>query len=84
MELPLGWEVTIDPWPHGGSDFGDDYTARLTQLFCFARDMTKRNHDVNHSSFPLPICPVMDTVTKQLVRVERLPTGCYGGQDDLL
>ncbi|KAG8415846.1 hypothetical protein J3459_014006 [Metarhizium acridum] len=82
MELPSGWEVAIDPWPYGGSDFGDDYTTRLTQLFCFARDMTKGNDDVNHYSFPLPICAVMDTATKQLVRVERLPTGGHGDQDD--
>lgn len=48
MELPTGWEVAIDPWPYGGSDFGEKDTTRLTQLFCFARDMTKGNDDVNH------------------------------------
>ncbi|KAF5132862.1 Copper amine oxidase 1 [Metarhizium anisopliae] len=46
--------------------------------------MTKRNHDVNHYCFPLPICPVMDTVTKQLVRVERLPTGGYDYVPEIL
>ncbi|TQV92114.1 copper amine oxidase 1 [Cordyceps javanica] len=80
LELPVGWEVAIDPWPYGGSDVGPDYTARLTQLFCFARDMTKGNDDVNHYSYPLPICVVMDTMTRQVLRVERMATG---GHDDI-
>ncbi|OAA57841.1 copper amine oxidase 1 [Akanthomyces lecanii RCEF 1005] len=78
MELPQGWEVAIDPWPYGGSDFGSDYTARLTQLFCFARNMTIGNSDTNHYSYPLPFCVVMNTITKQVLRVERLATGGYG------
>ncbi|CAG8983471.1 hypothetical protein HYALB_00000640 [Hymenoscyphus albidus] len=75
LELPKGFEeIAIDPWPFGGPD-ATDQDSRLTQLFCFARDKTKQNEDANHYAYPLPICVVMDTNKKTVVRVERLPTG---------
>ncbi|OAA57834.1 copper amine oxidase 1 [Akanthomyces lecanii RCEF 1005] len=40
--------------------------------------MTIGNSDTNHYSYPLPFCVVMNTITKQVLRVERLATGGYG------
>lgn len=31
--------------------------------------------DSNHYAFPLPISPVIDTVTKEVIRIDTLPTG---------
>ncbi|OAA52941.1 copper amine oxidase 1 [Cordyceps fumosorosea ARSEF 2679] len=80
LQLPPHWQVYIDPWPFGGSDVEPGNTRRLTQLFFFARGMTKNNDDVNHYPFPLPFCVVMDTATMEVLRVERTATG---GHEDL-
>ncbi|KAG6000816.1 hypothetical protein E4U21_004959 [Claviceps maximensis] len=77
--LPEGFEVTIDPWPYGASDNGDD--PRYMQGLVFARDARKKHHDTNHYAYPIPIIPVFDVVTKKVVRVDRLATG--GSEDGL-
>jgi primary-amine oxidase len=47
----------------------------------FARDTRSGNSDSNHYSYPIPIIPVMDTYSKEIVRIDRLATG--GREDGL-
>lgn len=74
--LPEGFEVTIDPWPYGPPENEDD--PRYMQGLVFARDARKEHPDANHYGYPIPIIPVMDWVTKKVVRVDRLATGGAG------
>ncbi|KAH7161295.1 copper amine oxidase [Dactylonectria macrodidyma] len=81
--LPEGFEVTIDPWPYGGPDRtsdGDGDVPRYMQGLVFAMDTSKNNPDSNHYAYPIPIIPVMDVTTSQIIRVDRLPRG--GAGDD--
>ncbi|KAI1662820.1 copper amine oxidase [Daldinia decipiens] len=75
--LPENFVVTIDPWPYGGPDL-DENIPRYMQGLVYARDASKNNIDSNHYSYPLPIIPIMDTATKELIRVDRLATGGIG------
>lgn len=77
FKLPEGFNITFDPWPYGGPDPGEDY-ERYTQGLCFARDTRNGNPDSNHYGYPLPIIPVMDTHTSEIVRVDKLATGGEG------
>ena len=74
--LPEGFEITIDPWPTGGAEEADE--PRLLQGLVFARDASKVDKHTNHYGYPIPIIPVMDWVTQEVVRVDRLPTGGSG------
>lgn len=78
--LPEGFTVAIDPWPYGGPDDNEDL-PRYMQGLVFARDSAHANEDANHYAYPIPIIPVMDWVTKKILRVDRLATG--GSQDGL-
>ncbi|KAH7372203.1 primary-amine oxidase [Cadophora sp. MPI-SDFR-AT-0126] len=80
LDLPEGFVVTIDPWPYGGPD-PSEVAPRYTQGLCFARDTRNGNEDSNHYGYPLPIIPIMDTYSKEIVRVDRLATG--GREDGL-
>ena len=77
FSLPEGFSVTIDPWPYGPDH--TDETPRYMQGLVFAQDSSKENIDSNHYGFPIPLIPVVDWVTKEVIRVDRLPTG---GADD--
>ena len=76
FSLPEGFTITIDPWPYGGSD--NDGDPRLMQGLVFARDESKKNDDSNHYAYPIPIIPVVDWVTKKVIRIDRLATGGAG------
>ncbi|KAG9237669.1 copper amine oxidase [Amylocarpus encephaloides] len=78
FKLPDGFHVTIDPWPYGGDA---ERNPRYTQGLCFAKDSRSGNDDSNHYSYPLPIIPVMDTYTHEIVRIDKLATG--GKEDNL-
>ncbi|OTB17168.1 hypothetical protein K445DRAFT_316661 [Daldinia sp. EC12] len=75
--LPEHFVITIDPWPYGGPD-PDEEIPRYMQGLVYARDTSKNNIDSNHYSYPLPIIPIMDVATKQIIRVDRLATGGIG------
>ncbi|KAK7433211.1 hypothetical protein QQZ08_000146 [Neonectria magnoliae] len=77
--LPEGFKVTIDPWPYGGPDEDEGIIPRYMQGLVFATDASKNNPDSNHYGYPIPIIPVMDWVTKQVIRVDRVATG--GSED---
>ncbi|PHH84444.1 hypothetical protein CDD83_1934 [Cordyceps sp. RAO-2017] len=73
--LPEGFNVTVDPWPYGGAD---EENPRFMQGLVFAKDMSKKNDDSNHYAYPIPVIPVVDWVTREVVRVDRLATGGAG------
>lgn len=79
FELPEGFSVIIDPWPYGGPD--EEGAPRYMQGLVFARDDKSKNLDANHYAYPIPFIPLMDWVTKTIVRIDRLATG--GADDDL-
>lgn len=74
--LPEGFTVTIDPWPYGPDE--EEGTPRIMQGLVFARDTSKNNADANHYAYPIPIVPVMDWVSKEIIRIDRLATGGRG------
>jgi primary-amine oxidase len=78
IKLPEGFEVVIEPWPYGGLAAEEENT-RYFQGLCFGRDTRPNNPDSNFYAYPLPLIPVMDAKTKEIVRIDRLPTG---GQED--
>jgi len=80
FDLPEGFVVTIDPWPYGGPDVSEN-APRYTQGLCFGRDTRSGNEDSNHYGYPLPIIPVMDTYSGEIVRIDKLATG--GREDGL-
>ncbi|EHL02606.1 putative Copper amine oxidase 1 [Glarea lozoyensis 74030] len=59
----------------------DDEDKRYFQGLCFAQDKRSGNPDSNFYAYPLPLIPVMDARTKEIVRIDRLGTG--GKQDGL-
>ena len=75
--LPEGFDYTIDPWPYGPPGETEE-PPRYIQGLIFARDASKKNEDVNHYAYPIPLIPIVDWTTKQVIRVDRLPTGGKG------
>ncbi|KAM5350444.1 hypothetical protein ACJ41O_006949 [Fusarium nematophilum] len=80
LRLPEGFEVVVEPWPYGAPDpsDGDD---RLFQALLFAQDKRSGNPDSNFYAYPLPLIPVMNYHTGEIIRIETPATG--GGQDPL-
>ncbi|KKK14408.1 hypothetical protein P175DRAFT_0500460 [Aspergillus ochraceoroseus IBT 24754] len=77
FDLPEGFEVVIEPWPYGGLDYSDS-NKRYFQGLCFAQDASKKHPDANFYSYPLPLIPVMDAHTQEIIRVDRPATGGKG------
>lgn len=80
LELPQGSVVIIDPWIYGsdglkkGTTFFDD--KRVYQCYLYMRDpQNSEQADSCHYAFPLPISPVIDPSTLELVRIDILPMG---------
>jgi primary-amine oxidase len=78
FNLPPGFEVIVEPWPYGGRDLDED-NRRYFQGLCFAQDIRSGNPDSNFYGYPLPLIPVMDAHTREIVRIDRLATG---GEED--
>lgn len=74
FNLPEGFGVVIEPWPYGGLDPSDE-NRRYMQGLIFAQDKNKGNEDANFYSYPLPIIPVMDANTQEIIRIDRPATG---------
>ncbi|CAE7007373.1 hypothetical protein CFE70_001440 [Pyrenophora teres f. teres 0-1] len=77
FKLPEGFEWVIEPWPYGGNEEGTE-CKRYFQGLCFAQDTRNGNPDANFYAYPIPIIPVMDTQTKEIIRVDRCATGGRG------
>jgi primary-amine oxidase len=80
FRIPEGFEVIVEPWPYGGRD-PDNEDKRYFQGLCFAQDKRSGNPDSNFYAYPLPLIPVMDARTKEIIRIDRLGTG--GKEDGL-
>ncbi|KYK57983.1 copper amine oxidase [Drechmeria coniospora] len=77
IELPDGFELVLEPWPYGAPDEADGAT-RFFQALCFAQDTRHGNPDANFYSYPLPLIPIMDASTCEIVRVDEPATGGNG------
>ncbi|KAF4440936.1 Copper amine oxidase 1 [Fusarium austroafricanum] len=76
IKFPEGFEPVIEPWPYGAPDLEDGNT-RFFQALVFARD-TRKGQDSNFYAYPVPLIPVMDAVTREIVRIETPATGGKG------
>ncbi|KAK1726039.1 copper amine oxidase [Colletotrichum acutatum] len=77
LQLPEGFEVVVEPWPYGAPDAADG-DSRFFQALIFARDTRSGNPDSNFYAYPLPLIPVMNAHTKEIVRIDELATGGKG------
>lgn len=75
--LPEGFDITVDPWPYGGPEETETLT-RTMQGLVFGVDKTSGNKDSNHYAYPIPIIPVVNWDTKEMIRIDRLATGGLG------
>ncbi|KAK4665014.1 uncharacterized protein QC763_509740 [Podospora pseudopauciseta] len=79
LGLPEGAVVVMDPWIYGAdgikeAKFFDD--KRVMQCNLYLRDpKNSSEEDSCHYSFPLPVSPVIDPATLELVRIDIMPTG---------
>lgn len=56
----------------------------MYQVYLYARDPhNSSEEDSNHYAFPLPISPVVDTITSTVVRIDRINTGADNTPKDL-
>src|SRR5690242_16999077 len=72
--LPEGFDVTVDPWPYGGPEDHEDL-SRTMQGLVFGVNKAIGNEDTNHYAYPIPIIPIVNWNTKEVIRVDRLATG---------
>jgi primary-amine oxidase len=81
LKLPEGTVVVPDPWIYGSDGlktedgkFYDD--KRVMQCYLYMRDPKNSSQpDSCHYAFPLPISPVVDTITMEVVRIDIVATG---------
>lgn len=79
LQLPEGSVVISDPWIYGSDGvknekFFDD--KRVMQCYLYMRDPNNSSEpDSCHYAFPLPISPVVDTVTMKVIRIDVVATG---------
>lgn len=78
MSLPEGAVVVIDPWMYGGCS-SPESVPRYMQGLIYTRDPGTNDRDSNHYAFPLPIIPVVNMTTREVVRIDKL---CTGGAED--
>jgi primary-amine oxidase len=71
MQLPPGVTVIGDPWIYGTDT--ENENRRLFQIYMYIIDTNHPQH--NHYSLPCAFSPVFDVMTKELVRMDYLPTG---------
>jgi primary-amine oxidase len=71
MQLPEGYTVCNDPWIYGTDSATE--ARRLAQ--CYMYIIETDHPESNHYSLPCAFSPVFDQVTKELIRIDQLPTG---------
>ncbi|GAB7352695.1 hypothetical protein MBLNU459_g3054t1 [Dothideomycetes sp. NU459] len=80
LNLPSDTVVQADTWMYGADKFSDVDTHKQLQVLLYARGPS--NHpDSNQYSFPLPISPVFDIFTDEIIRIDPCATG--GKEDGL-
>jgi primary-amine oxidase len=77
FNLPKGFEIVVEPWPYGGLDNADDPKRRHMQALIYAAQ--SGDFDSNFWGYPVPIIPVIDAQTREVIRIHEVSTG--GGGD---
>lgn len=80
LKLPSDTIVQADTWMYGADKFSDIDTHKLLQVLLYARGPS-HHPDSNQYSFPLPVSPVFDIFTDDVIRVDPCATG--GKEDGL-
>lgn len=70
LELPDDVQIVAEPWPYGSEDGVD---RRWFQIFMYVKLVD--HPEANHYATPLPISPVFDYLTKELIRIDHIPQG---------
>ncbi|KPM37240.1 Copper amine oxidase 1 [Neonectria ditissima] len=77
LKLPPHARVLNDPWA-----FGTDDAKERRRLFqCYMYAALSDDDEANHYSLPLPLAPVFDAHTLELVDLQRLPMGTNDALD---
>ena len=71
LKLAPGMTVCNDPWIYGTDNPKE--TRRLFQCYMYIVSVNNPQH--NHYSLPAKFSPVFDGITKELVRMDYLPSG---------
>ncbi|KAI9703925.1 MAG: hypothetical protein M1820_005707 [Bogoriella megaspora] len=80
LKLPDDVVIQCDTWMYGADRDSTEDTHKMIQALLYAR--APHNHpDSNQYAFPLPISPVLDIFSGEIVRIDPLATG--GKEDGL-
>lgn len=71
LKLAPGTTVCNDPWIYGADDPNE--TRRLFQCYMYIVEVDHPQN--NHYSLPCKFSPVFDGITRELVRIDYLPSG---------
>ncbi|KAG5660901.1 hypothetical protein KAF25_002544 [Fusarium avenaceum] len=71
LKLPLNARVHNDPWAFGT----DDANERRRLFQCYMYVALNDDPEANHYSLPIPLAPIFDAHTLELVELQRLPMG---------
>ncbi|KXJ90345.1 copper amine oxidase [Microdochium bolleyi] len=78
FNLPEGFEIVVEPWPYGGLDPADERGRRFMQALIFATKSNAKGPDANFYSYPMPIIPIVDAVTREVIKIHELTTSGDG------
>ncbi|KAF7548705.1 hypothetical protein G7Z17_g6883 [Cylindrodendrum hubeiense] len=71
LKLPPNARIENDPWA-----FGTDNAKEKRRLFqCYMYVAMSEDGEANHYSIPLPLAPIFDAHTLELVDLQKLPMG---------
>ncbi|GAP85724.2 putative primary-amine oxidase [Rosellinia necatrix] len=71
LKLPTNARIINDPWA-----YGTDSASERRRLFqCYMYIALNDDDQANHYSLPLPLAPIFDAHTLELVELQRLPMG---------
>ncbi|OHE91448.1 primary-amine oxidase [Colletotrichum orchidophilum] len=71
LKIPEGARILNDPWAYGT----DDAKERRRLFQCYMYLALDDDDEANHYSIPLPLAPIFDAHTLELVDLQKLPLG---------
>ncbi|KAK4889427.1 cytochrome c oxidase subunit 1 [Elasticomyces elasticus] len=77
LKLPRGAKVINEPWAYGT----DNESERRRLFQCYMYMALSDDTEANHYSLPLPLAPIFDAHTLELIALERLPRGAGADVD---
>ncbi|KAK1613491.1 copper amine oxidase [Colletotrichum phormii] len=78
LKVPEAARVLNDPWAYGT----DDAKERRRLFQCYMYLALDDDEEANHYSIPLPLAPIFDAHTLELVDLQKLPLGVDDEIDD--